>query len=50
MSILLCRRTLQLDKEVSLRTLAAQNAQRKRKMGDIKEVIEQVSPQHSNVF
>ncbi|XP_070775961.1 hypoxia inducible factor 1 subunit alpha a isoform X2 [Enoplosus armatus] len=41
--------TPQLVKEVSLRTLAAQNTQRKRKLGDIKEMIGQVSPQHSNM-
>ncbi|XP_033498424.1 hypoxia inducible factor 1 subunit alpha a isoform X1 [Epinephelus lanceolatus] len=35
------KRTPQLDKEVSLRTLAAQNAQRKRKLDDVKEMIEQ---------
>uniref|UniRef100_A0A8C9XKB6 Hypoxia-inducible factor 1-alpha n=1 Tax=Sander lucioperca TaxID=283035 RepID=A0A8C9XKB6_SANLU len=35
------KRTPQLDKEVSLRTLAAQNAQRKRKLGDLIEIIEQ---------
>uniref|UniRef100_A0A8C3A057 Hypoxia-inducible factor 1-alpha n=1 Tax=Cyclopterus lumpus TaxID=8103 RepID=A0A8C3A057_CYCLU len=34
-------RTPQLDKEVSLRTLAAQNSQRKRKLGDIRELIGQ---------
>lgn len=44
MSLLLCCRTPQLDKEISLRTLAAQNAQRKRKLGDIKEIVEQASP------
>ncbi|KAK5886311.1 hypothetical protein CesoFtcFv8_017357 [Champsocephalus esox] len=38
---IIAMRTPQLDKEVSLRTLAAQNAQRKRKMGDIKEIIGQ---------
>ncbi|KAK5916801.1 hypothetical protein CgunFtcFv8_011748 [Champsocephalus gunnari] len=38
---IIAMRTPQLDKEVSLRTLAAQNAQRKRKMGDIKESIGQ---------
>ncbi|KAI4804723.1 hypothetical protein KUCAC02_026340 [Chaenocephalus aceratus] len=38
---LIAMRTPQLDKEVSLRTLAAQNAQRKRKMGDIKKIIGQ---------
>uniref|UniRef100_A0A8C3A3S9 Hypoxia-inducible factor 1-alpha n=1 Tax=Cyclopterus lumpus TaxID=8103 RepID=A0A8C3A3S9_CYCLU len=32
-----------LDKEVSLRTLAAQNSQRKRKLGDIRELIGQVN-------
>uniref|UniRef100_A0A3Q3QIR7 Hypoxia inducible factor 1 subunit alpha a n=1 Tax=Monopterus albus TaxID=43700 RepID=A0A3Q3QIR7_MONAL len=37
---LIAKRTPQLDKEVSLRTLAAQNAQRKRKLGDIK-IVEQ---------
>ncbi|XP_037098152.1 hypoxia inducible factor 1 subunit alpha a [Syngnathus acus] len=34
-------RTPQLDKEVSLRTLAAQNAQRKRKLDDIRELVGQ---------
>nr|UQM94813.1 hypoxia inducible factor 1 alpha [Rachycentron canadum] len=38
---IIAKRTPQLDKEVSLRTLAAQNAQRKRKLGDIKEIIGQ---------
>ncbi|KAL3049214.1 hypothetical protein OYC64_008647 [Pagothenia borchgrevinki] len=38
---IIAMRTPQLDKEVSLRTLAARNAQRKRKMGDIKEMIGQ---------
>ncbi|KAK1894009.1 Hypoxia-inducible factor 1-alpha [Dissostichus eleginoides] len=38
---IIAMRTPQLDKEVSLRTLAARNAQRKRKMGDIKEIIGQ---------
>ncbi|XP_040916168.1 hypoxia inducible factor 1 subunit alpha a [Toxotes jaculatrix] len=38
---IIAKRTPQLDKEVSLRTLAAQNAQRKRKLGDIKEIVEQ---------
>ncbi|KAM7403077.1 hypothetical protein PAMA_003823 [Pampus argenteus] len=32
---IITKRTPQLDKEVSLRTLVAQNAQRKRKLGDI---------------
>uniref|UniRef100_A0A7N8XSQ8 Hypoxia-inducible factor 1-alpha n=1 Tax=Mastacembelus armatus TaxID=205130 RepID=A0A7N8XSQ8_9TELE len=40
---LITNRTPQLDKEVLLRTLAAQNTQRKRKLGDIKEIIEQGS-------
>uniref|UniRef100_A0A8D3DWP4 Hypoxia inducible factor 1 subunit alpha n=1 Tax=Scophthalmus maximus TaxID=52904 RepID=A0A8D3DWP4_SCOMX len=38
---IIAKRTPQLDKEVSLRTLAAQNAQRKRKLGEIKEIIGQ---------
>lgn len=38
-----------MDKEVSLRTLAAQNAQRKRKLGDIKEIIGQVNSQYPNI-
>ncbi|XP_051941914.1 hypoxia inducible factor 1 subunit alpha a [Hippocampus zosterae] len=37
----LIKRTPQLDEEVSLRTLAAQNAQRKRKMDDIREMVGQ---------
>lgn len=41
LATILAKRTTQLDKEVSLRTLAAQNTQRKRKLGDIKEMIEQ---------
>ncbi|XP_032355420.1 hypoxia inducible factor 1 subunit alpha a [Etheostoma spectabile] len=40
-AIVVAKRTPQLDKEVSLRTLAAQNAQRKRKLGDLIEMIEQ---------
>uniref|UniRef100_A0A3Q0TGJ4 Hypoxia-inducible factor 1-alpha n=1 Tax=Amphilophus citrinellus TaxID=61819 RepID=A0A3Q0TGJ4_AMPCI len=39
----------QLEKEVPLRTLAVQNAQRKRKICDLKEIIGQVSPQHTNM-
>uniref|UniRef100_I3KW39 Hypoxia-inducible factor 1-alpha n=1 Tax=Oreochromis niloticus TaxID=8128 RepID=I3KW39_ORENI len=39
--------TILLEKEVPLRTLAVQNAQRKRKICDLKEIIEQVSPQDS---
>ncbi|XP_056283153.1 hypoxia inducible factor 1 subunit alpha a isoform X1 [Pseudoliparis swirei] len=35
------QRTPQLDKDVSLWTLAAQNSQRKRKLGDIREIIGQ---------
>ncbi|XP_029982647.1 hypoxia inducible factor 1 subunit alpha a [Sphaeramia orbicularis] len=35
---ILSKRTPQLDKESLLRTLAAQNAQRKRKLGEIKEI------------
>ncbi|XP_074547583.1 hypoxia inducible factor 1 subunit alpha a [Halichoeres trimaculatus] len=35
------KRTLQVDKEVALRTLAAQNTQRKRKLGDLKQIIGQ---------
>ncbi|XP_071383835.1 hypoxia inducible factor 1 subunit alpha a [Centroberyx affinis] len=38
-AIILSKRIPQLDKEVSLRTLAAQNAQRKRKLGDIREIV-----------
>uniref|UniRef100_A0A3Q3GP29 Hypoxia-inducible factor 1-alpha n=1 Tax=Labrus bergylta TaxID=56723 RepID=A0A3Q3GP29_9LABR len=41
-----CCRTPQVDKEVSLRTLAAQNTQRKRKLGDLKQMIGQVSLLH----
>uniref|UniRef100_A0A7N6B4V6 Hypoxia-inducible factor 1-alpha n=1 Tax=Anabas testudineus TaxID=64144 RepID=A0A7N6B4V6_ANATE len=41
LATIIAKKTPQLDKEVSLRTLAAQNAQRKRKLGDIKEIIEQ---------
>uniref|UniRef100_A0A668AIS4 Hypoxia-inducible factor 1-alpha n=1 Tax=Myripristis murdjan TaxID=586833 RepID=A0A668AIS4_9TELE len=37
---MLYKRTPQLDNlEISLRTLAAQNAQRKRKLGDLKEIV-----------
>ncbi|GAA6213555.1 hypoxia-inducible factor 1-alpha [Lates japonicus] len=43
LATIIAKRTPQLDKEVSLRTLAAQNAQRKRKLGDIKEIIGQGS-------
>lgn len=39
----------QSDKEVSLRTLAAQNAQRKRKLGDVKGIVGQVSHQQPNI-
>uniref|UniRef100_A0A7N6B3U3 Hypoxia-inducible factor 1-alpha n=1 Tax=Anabas testudineus TaxID=64144 RepID=A0A7N6B3U3_ANATE len=49
LATIIAKKTPQLDKEVSLRTLAAQNAQRKRKLGDIKEIIEQASPQLSNM-
>lgn len=35
------QRTLQVDKDVSLRTLVAQNAPRKRKLSDLKEIIGQ---------
>ncbi|XP_029316004.1 hypoxia inducible factor 1 subunit alpha a isoform X2 [Cottoperca gobio] len=38
---IVAKRTPQLDKEVSLKILAAQNAQRKRKLGDIKEILGQ---------
>uniref|UniRef100_A0AAX7SE14 Hypoxia-inducible factor 1-alpha n=1 Tax=Astatotilapia calliptera TaxID=8154 RepID=A0AAX7SE14_ASTCA len=38
-----------LEKEMPLRTLAVQNAQRKRKICDLKEIIEQVSPQHIRI-
>uniref|UniRef100_A0A665WE39 Hypoxia-inducible factor 1-alpha n=1 Tax=Echeneis naucrates TaxID=173247 RepID=A0A665WE39_ECHNA len=41
LATIIAKRTPQLDKEVSLRTLAAQNAQRKRKLGDIKETVGQ---------
>lgn len=40
--ILPCRPT-QMDKEVALRTLAAQNTHRKRKLGDLKDIIGEVS-------
>ncbi|KAK2891799.1 hypoxia inducible factor 1 subunit alpha a isoform X1 [Channa argus] len=40
-STIIAKRTPQLDKEISLRTLAAQNAQRKRKLDDIKEITGQ---------
>uniref|UniRef100_A0A3B4WIM4 Hypoxia-inducible factor 1-alpha n=1 Tax=Seriola lalandi dorsalis TaxID=1841481 RepID=A0A3B4WIM4_SERLL len=43
LATILAKRTPQLDKEVSLRTLAAQNAQRKRKLGDLMEIIGQGS-------
>ncbi|KAF7662640.1 hypothetical protein LDENG_00231150 [Lucifuga dentata] len=36
---MIAKRISQLDTEVSLRTLAALNAQRKRKLGDIKEIV-----------
>eukprot|EP00064_Thunnus_orientalis_P007879 superscaffoldBa00000900_g7901 len=39
LATIIAKRTPQLDKEVSLRTLAAQNAQRKRKLGDIREIF-----------
>uniref|UniRef100_A0A8D3DRV3 Hypoxia-inducible factor 1-alpha n=1 Tax=Scophthalmus maximus TaxID=52904 RepID=A0A8D3DRV3_SCOMX len=45
---IIAKRTPQLDKEVSLRTLAAQNAQRKRKLGEIKEIIGQVGYHYPN--
>ncbi|XP_019940496.1 hypoxia inducible factor 1 subunit alpha a [Paralichthys olivaceus] len=41
LATIIAKRTPQLDQEVSLRTLAAQNAQRKRKLGDIREMIGQ---------
>ncbi|KAM3594341.1 uncharacterized protein V6R79_006112 [Siganus canaliculatus] len=41
LATILAKRTTQLDPEVSLRSLAAQNTQRKRKLGDIKEMCEQ---------
>ncbi|XP_070775960.1 hypoxia inducible factor 1 subunit alpha a isoform X1 [Enoplosus armatus] len=41
LATIIAKRTPQLVKEVSLRTLAAQNTQRKRKLGDIKEMIGQ---------
>lgn len=37
------RRPTQTDKEVALRTLAAQNTHRKRKLGDLKDMIGEVS-------
>ncbi|KAM7375875.1 hypothetical protein PAMP_005641 [Pampus punctatissimus] len=40
---IIAKRTPQLDKEVSLRTLVAQNAQRKRKLGDIRDIFGQGS-------
>lgn len=43
-TLLFCR-TTQLHKEVELGTLEAQNTPRKRKLGDVKDIIEQVSPQ-----
>ncbi|XP_028994289.1 hypoxia inducible factor 1 subunit alpha a [Betta splendens] len=39
------KKSPQLDKEISLRTLAVQNAQRKRKLGDVKEIVIQDVPQ-----
>uniref|UniRef100_A0A8C4H2X7 Hypoxia-inducible factor 1-alpha n=1 Tax=Dicentrarchus labrax TaxID=13489 RepID=A0A8C4H2X7_DICLA len=39
LATILAKRTTQLDKEVSLSTLAAQNTPRKRKLCDIKEMI-----------
>lgn len=43
---IVAKRTPQLDKEVSLRMLAAQNSQRKRKLGDIREIIgQEILPQ-----
>ncbi|XP_054469698.1 hypoxia inducible factor 1 subunit alpha a [Anoplopoma fimbria] len=41
LATIIAKSTPQLDKEVSLRTLAAQNSQRKRKLGDIKDLIGQ---------
>lgn len=41
--MLYCRST-QVDKEAALRTLAAQNTHRKRKLGDLKDIIGEVSP------
>nr|XP_046267842.1 hypoxia inducible factor 1 subunit alpha a [Scatophagus argus] len=41
LATVLAKRTTHLNKELSLRTLAAQNTQRKRKLGDIKEAIGQ---------
>ncbi|XP_068436340.1 hypoxia inducible factor 1 subunit alpha a isoform X2 [Clinocottus analis] len=40
-AIIVAKRTPQLDKEVSLRILATQNSQRKRKLGDMVEIIGQ---------
>ncbi|KAM8833214.1 hypoxia inducible factor 1 subunit alpha a [Synchiropus picturatus] len=39
LATIIAKRTPQLDKEVSLRTLAAQNAQRKRKLGDLRDTL-----------
>nr|ABO26720.1 hypoxia-inducible factor 1 alpha [Platichthys flesus] len=41
LATIIAKRTPQLDKEVSLRTLAAQNAQRKRKLGELKDMFGQ---------
>ncbi|XP_041668246.1 hypoxia inducible factor 1 subunit alpha a [Cheilinus undulatus] len=41
LATIISKRTPQADKEVSLRTLAAQNTQRKRKLGDLKQLIGQ---------
>ncbi|XP_047466369.1 hypoxia inducible factor 1 subunit alpha a [Mugil cephalus] len=36
---IIAKRNPQLDKDISLRTLAAQNAQRKRKLGELKDIM-----------
>ncbi|XP_003962523.2 hypoxia inducible factor 1 subunit alpha a [Takifugu rubripes] len=41
LATILAKRTTQLNKEVELRTLAAQNTPRKRKLADVKDTIEQ---------
>ncbi|XP_077395689.1 hypoxia inducible factor 1 subunit alpha a isoform X2 [Festucalex cinctus] len=48
-SPILIKRTAHLDKEVSLRTLAAQNAQRKRKLDDIRAMVGQETLTKENV-
>lgn len=45
LATILAKRTTQLDTEASLRTLAAQNSQRKRKLSELKEIIGQGTTQ-----